>query len=185
MTKKELRKKYTSKRNELQQNELDAINNKILNIINEQYYKNKTISIFLPIQNKNEINTFQIIKSLETENRITSSVSNFTTFEMEHLVLDSNTELSYNNFQIPEPKSGQKILEKDIDIVFVPLLAIDKSGQRVGYGKGFYDRFLSKCSPHCIFIGLHLFDIFDKIDDISTDDIKLHYCITPHKIYKF
>lgn len=75
--------------------------------------------------------------------------------------------------------------DKKIDVVFVPLLAFDKTGHRVGYGKGFYDDFLAKCRPQTIKIGLSFFDAEDHIEDIYQGDIPLDYCITPNKIYKF
>jgi 5-formyltetrahydrofolate cyclo-ligase len=72
-----------------------------------------------------------------------------------------------------------------LDIVFIPLLAVDSTGHRIGYGKGFYDRFLRKCRPNCIFIGLHLFDEMCNIDDIDRHDIRLDFCITPTQIIRF
>jgi 5-formyltetrahydrofolate cyclo-ligase len=72
-----------------------------------------------------------------------------------------------------------------LDVVCVPLLAFDRKGHRVGYGKGFYDRFLEKCSPKCIKIGLHLFEDFSEIDDISHFDSSLDFCITPFALHHF
>ena len=69
--------------------------------------------------------------------------------------------------------------------MFVPLLAIDTKGNRVGYGKGYYDRFLKQCKKDCLFIGLQLFDEIIQIDDINQFDIALHYCITPTQIIQF
>jgi 5-formyltetrahydrofolate cyclo-ligase len=72
-----------------------------------------------------------------------------------------------------------------LDIVFVPLLAVDKQGNRVGYGKGFYDRFLRKCAPGCQFIGLHYFDLEDRIDDVLPTDIRLNAVVMPNKVVRF
>jgi 5-formyltetrahydrofolate cyclo-ligase len=69
--------------------------------------------------------------------------------------------------------------------VFIPLLSFDKSGHRVGYGGGYYDRLLEKCSRNCIKIGLSFFDPEDRIEDITQSDIKMNHCITPNKIYDF
>ena len=90
-----------------------------------------------------------------------------------------------NEFGIPEPLAGIEIKPTELDIVFVPLFTIDSDGNRVGFGKGFYDRFLSKCNSNCIFIGLHLFENIDEIDDVNEYDIKLDLCITPTKIIEF
>ena len=72
-----------------------------------------------------------------------------------------------------------------IDVVFVPLLAFDTNGNRVGYGKGFYDKFLSQCQPETIKIGLSFFEAEEEIADVYQDDIRLDYCVTPNKIYDF
>jgi 5-formyltetrahydrofolate cyclo-ligase len=72
-----------------------------------------------------------------------------------------------------------------IDLVFIPLLACDLQGNRVGYGKGFYDRFLSKCRYDVKKIGLSFFDPVDKIEDVNVFDIPLDECITPKKTWVF
>ena len=67
----------------------------------------------------------------------------------------------------------------------MPLIIADKFGNRVGYGKGYYDRFLKKCDKEIIKVGLCFFDVIEKIVDITVNDIKLNYCVTPNKIIKF
>ena len=85
---------------------------------------------------------------------------------------------------IPEPVSGIAILPEILDVVFVPLLAYDEKGHRIGYGKGFYDRFLKKCRPDTIFVGLSFFGPEPQIDFEATD-VPLHYCVTPEGILDF
>jgi 5-formyltetrahydrofolate cyclo-ligase len=63
--------------------------------------------------------------------------------------------------------------------MFVPLLAFDVNGHRVGYGKGFYDQYLAKCSSKIIKIGLSLFDEPSIIDEVESTDIPLDIIITP------
>ena len=67
----------------------------------------------------------------------------------------------------------------------MPLIIVDKIGNRVGYGKGYYDRFLINCDKKVIKVGLSFFDIIEKIEDTTYNDIRLNYCITPKKIIKF
>ena len=69
--------------------------------------------------------------------------------------------------------------------MFVPLLAYDKLGNRVGYGKVFYDQFLSECSPETLKIGLSFFEPEEQINDVFENDIQLDYCVSPHTIFKF
>lgn len=72
-----------------------------------------------------------------------------------------------------------------IDIAFIPLLAFDTEGNRIGYGKGYYDRFLAKCRKDIITIGLSYFPPLDKVDDIEFFDKKIDFCITPESVYAF
>lgn len=72
-----------------------------------------------------------------------------------------------------------------IDVVFVPLLAYDNKGNRVGYGKGFYDHFLSECREDVVKIGLSFFEPEEAIEDVSATDIRLDYCVTPMTVYNF
>ena len=71
----------------------------------------------------------------------------------------------------------------NINIILVPLLAFDKNGHRVGYGGGYYDKFMIHY-PKSIKIGLSLEEPI-QILDINNHDIKLNFCITPKKLYKF
>lgn len=70
-----------------------------------------------------------------------------------------------------------------IDIVFIPLLIFDKEYNRVGYGYGFYDKFLINCRVDVIKIGLSLLEPISRIIDINMDDIPLDIVVTPNKIY--
>ena len=102
-----------------------------------------------------------------------------------HYLYEKNILIKKNNLGIPEPLNGNKIKTKLIEVVFVPLIIVDKIGNRVGYGKGYYDRFLNKCDKKVIKVGLSFFDIIEKIEDTTHNDIRLNFCITPKKIIKF
>ena len=104
---------------------------------------------------------------------------------MTHFLLTDNTKVKKNEYNIPEPVDGIEVRSNKIDVVFVPLLAFDKKGHRVGYGKGFYDKFLSECKPNAIKIGLSFFDPEELITDVFDGDIKLNYCVTPNEVYLF
>ena len=105
---------------------------------------------------------------------------------LEHILLTDNTLLIKNKWQIPEPTDGMLVPESKIEVVFVPLLAVDEHGNRVGYGKGYYDGFLKKCSEKTIKIGLSLLGIEkEPISDTHENDVRLDYCINPEGISKF
>ena len=90
-----------------------------------------------------------------------------------------------NRFKILEPDSTKEILPAEIEVVFIPLLCFDKHGNRVGYGGGYYDRFLTKTRRSCLKIGLSFFEPVDFIEGISKTDITLDMCVTPEKLYNF
>jgi 5-formyltetrahydrofolate cyclo-ligase len=104
---------------------------------------------------------------------------------MRHFLLTDNTKIKKNEYNIPEPVDGIEIPSTKIDVVFVPLLTFDKKGHRVGYGKGFYDKFLSACKPDAIKIGLSFFEAEELIEGIFEGDIALNYCVTPDRVYSF
>ena len=188
MTKSELRKYYLDKRLSLAPRQLEEISEKICHLVFSNFQlEKKKISLFLPIERKKEINTYRIWeKALSFDAEVAVPKVNFKTHELKQILFDSENQLEISKIGIPEPKKGRIIAAEHFDIVFVPLLAIDIEGNRVGYGKGYYDRFLRKCSPRCMFIGLNHFEgLEDKIIDINNNDIKLDACVTPNKIHHF
>ncbi len=188
MTKKELRIKYKALRNALTADEVEdkslAIANKLLHldIWNKTYFH-----LFLSIEEHKEIQTEYILQILAGKDKeVIVSKSDFDTCSMTHYLLTDNTRLKKNEYGIPEPMDGIQVPDNKIDVVFVPLLAFDTTGHRTGYGKGFYDRFLSNCKEDVIKIGLSFFDAEgEKITDVNPTDIVLDYCITPNKVYTF
>ncbi|WP_276364288.1 5-formyltetrahydrofolate cyclo-ligase [Daejeonella sp. H1SJ63] len=149
----------------------------------------RTIHVFLPIRKHNEIDTFSILnyfKQAFPDLRILIPRTNFEKLEMENVLYDHDyTILGRNKFDIPEPIHGKIISSDQIDLVFVPLIVFDKKGNRAGYGKGFYDRFLSKCRHDVHKMGLSYFDPVDEITGLNEFDIKLDSCICPGKIWEF
>ncbi len=141
--------------------------------------------IFLPIEKKLEIDTQGIISILLgfDKNIIVPKISSPT--NLEHYLLTDNTKFITNSLGVPEPLDGITVNPKKIDVVFIPLLAFDEKGNRIGYGKGYYDRFLNQCRPNVIKIGLSIFEAEPEIDDVIPTDIPLDYCVTATKTYSF
>ncbi len=108
---------------------------------------------------------------------------------MNNFLLTDNTKNKKNDNNIPEPvdcpDASEEVPSNKMEVVFIPLLAFDKNGNRVGYGKGFYDKFLAECNPNTIKIGLSFFEPEGIISDVTTSDIQLDYCVTPYRIIKF
>ena len=187
MTKQELRLLFKQKRIELSPDELEKKSEMICNSLFSKFQlTGKTLSLFLPIERQKEINTYAILeKGISLDAKIALPKTSPDSAQLKHILYESRAQLTVNAYGIPEPKDGIVIKPIQFDFVLVPLLVIDKSGYRIGYGKGYYDRFLKKCAPNCIFIGLHLFEEFSEIDDLNKYDIPLNYCITPTQIIHF
>ena len=187
MTKKELRQKYKLLRQELNQNTIDQLSRECFKFLFTDFdLKKKNIGIFLPIQIKKEPNTFLLFTefSFDTINYFApkidtdSDVINFYS-------ISSIAQLEYGLYQIPEPLTLNKIEFSNLDIILIPLLCFDSNGNRVGYGKGYYDRLLENAPKNLLKIGISLFNEPEQIDDVNSNDIELDFCITPKQLIKF
>ena len=187
MLKSEIRSLYKARRKSLSPKELQKQSEQITELFLKNFQvENKWISIFLPIERLGEVNTYSLLdRASNLGAKMCVPSSNFSDLSLTHKHYDANTILRLNEFDIPEPLNGNIIQPEEFDMVIVPLLGVDKNGFRVGYGKGFYDRFLSQCKPNCIFIGFHLFEIVAEITDKSSQDIPLDCLVTPHQIIHF
>lgn len=148
----------------------------------------KLLHVFLPIERNGEIDTFILIKRLRRDFpqivTVTSRVD-FETMTLESRRFDSETKLVENRWRISEPADGELFENKRIDVCLVPLLCFDERGFRVGYGKGFYDKFLKNCRADSLKIGLSYFAPVNKVSDARDFDVKLDYCVTPQTIVEF
>lgn len=141
--------------------------------------------LFLPISDKKEIDTTFILSILQGKDKNVILPKIVAKGILRHYLLTDATRLQKNKWGILEPVDGIEVPTDKIDVVFIPLLAFDEKGNRVGYGKGFYDRFLAQCRDDVQKIGLSLFKAEDAITDCNEDDVALDYCVTPAKIYSF
>ena len=187
MTKNNLRIEYQNKRNLLTEFENNNLSELIIDRFTSHFeLDNKKIHLFLPIIKKREINTFKLFESLFDNNcTIVSSKSNFINHTLSHFIITKDTKYNYNSLGIPEPDNSIETSIKDIDIILIPLLVFDSKGNRIGYGKGFYDRFLSQVTENCIKIGLSHFEAYEEELPIDKYDIKLDFCVTPNQVYSF
>lgn len=181
MKKAELRKIYKQKRQQLSADEIRILQESIyLQIYDLDINNIKTIHIFLTLEKFKEIDTKPIIDYFRAQNKkIVVSKSDFNNNTLTHFFLQKDTQLTLNKYGIPEPNHAEQVLETEIDLVFVPLLISDQLNYRVGYGKGFYDRFLSKCKKDVKKIGLNFFKPISNISDVNEFDIALDKVIYP------
>ncbi|WP_298221482.1 5-formyltetrahydrofolate cyclo-ligase [Flavobacterium sp.] len=187
MLKNELRKKYQLLRSQLSEHAVEEMSLDIANqLVTLPLWELKYFHVFLPILEKKEVDTEFILHVLAGKDKdIVVSKSDFSRMDMTHFLLTDSTKFAKNRYGISEPVDGLEVPVAKIDVVFVPLLAFDKLGHRVGYGKGFYDTFLMECKPETLKIGLSFFEAEDSIEDVWEGDQKLDYCITPKTVYKF
>lgn len=189
MNKDQIRKEFFDKRLALSKKEIIEYSA----IIKKHFFKNfdltsiETIHTFLPIEKFNEIDTWQIINELKKRQnlRITVSKSDLERIELKHFILGEKSDLIRNEWGIYEPHEGEEVKPSEIDMAIIPLIAFDVHGNRIGYGKGFYDKFLSTCKVNAIKIGLSAFPPIQEIEDIAPYDIPLNHCITPERVYNF
>lgn len=186
MDKAVLRKKYRDKRAGLAPEEVENLSLQIANLSLKAPIWDKTnYHLFLPIEGKKEVDTTFLMHILQGKDKtIVVSKSNFKDISMAHFILQENTRFKVSAYGIPEPVAGIQVPEKSIEVVFLPLLAYDLQGNRIGYGKGFYDRFLSKCAKNTLFVGLSFFEP-ETLITTHSNDVKMHYVITPSKIYNY
>jgi 5-formyltetrahydrofolate cyclo-ligase len=181
MDKQKLRKIYKQKRTALSFEEINNMQENIyLQVFDLDISAVKNVHLFLSIDQFNEIDTMPLIVYFRAKNiRIVVSKCDFKDSSLTHFYLEENSVLQLNKFGVPEPIQAEQAEEYVLDLVFVPLLISDIKKYRVGYGKGFYDRFLMHCRKDAKFIGLNFFPPIQKIEDVNEFDIPLHQVIYP------
>jgi len=186
--KKSLRKEFQAKRDELTDDEVHSLSLDISNnLLKLDIWSQRVFHLFLPINGKKEVRTEYIMQILQGRDKnIVLSKSDFKSLELKHFLLTDQTVLRVNEYGIPEPQGSEFEVEPNqLDVVFIPLLAIDKKGTRVGYGKGFYDRFLKECRPNTIKVGISFFEPLQFVIETSENDVSLDRLVTPKGIFTF
>lgn len=190
MTKSELRKSYLAKRVELSPSEVASMSGAIA----ERFFaeidleKVRALHTFISIRKFNEVDTSVIYFRLWRDHPKIQTVApalDPLAGELENIAFSAASEFEENTWGIREPVGQKKIEPAKIDLVVVPLLCFDLRGFRVGYGKGFYDRFLAKCRPDCKKVGLSFLPPVERIDDVYEGDVALDCCVTAERFYTF
>ncbi len=177
MNKEELRKINKEKRRKLLKDEINEKSIKASRIfLDSEIYKNaKTIMLYYPLGN--EMDTSHIFeRALADEKTVAFPITNVETNELTAIITDSNTQFLKGGYKIFEPNSKKVIDKSLIDVVIVPGIAFDKKGNRVGFGKGCYDRFLKGTDAIKIGFGYE----FQMTNEILADnfDVCMNYIIS-------
>ncbi len=146
-----------------------------------------SIHSYIPIPERNEPDPEPLIRWLQFRNpgmkvAVPKVIENH---DLNHIEIDEETRWTSNSWGISEPEAGNLINPKDIDLIFIPLLGFDLQGNRIGYGKGFYDRFLVECRKDALKIGLSYLPPITESFAVDPWDIPLDFCLTPDRIYAF
>ena len=187
-SKTELRKLYRQKRFQLGSEKIaslseQVVKNALLYLADKPHIHH--IHVFLPIKPLHELNTFPLINALMRQKKaIYTSISDHERHEMKTVKLTANQDFIADRHGIPVPAEWQHGDNSLIQLIFMPLLAYDLNGHRLGYGKGFYDKFLSQFSKEVVKAGLSLFSPENQIP-VEPHDISLDICINPNEIVVF
>ncbi|UYZ62551.1 5-formyltetrahydrofolate cyclo-ligase [Hymenobacter weizhouensis] len=190
MTKAELRRDALARRRAMSEGEVAWLSDKL----RKQLFRSfpvpqwQWLHVFLPIPHQHEPDTWSIIRHTWGERlavRLAVPVVQADGYTLRHYELTPDTQLIDNRWGIPEPVGAEEVFPEQFDAVLVPLLAFDEAGHRVGYGKGFYDRFLAQCRPDALRIGVGLEPPVPRIQDAWPGDVRLHACLTPERVWQF
>lgn len=190
MIKSNLRKTYLARQRSL--NKSERIEKSIA--IKDRFFSHfnlkdvQTIHFFLSIEKNNEVDISCIGRDLwlkSWEKKTCVPRINFEAGIIESVEYGQKSKIMPNRWGISEPFTGEIIDDKEIDLVLVPLLCFDEMGYRVGYGKGYYDKFLANCRKDCLKVGVSFFEPIGEIEDVREFDVRLDYCVTPEKVWRF
>lgn len=189
MVKRNIRKIFAEKRNSLELAQVRELSEKIVDQFGSVALQGAQYLLsYYPMPERNEfdVNICEQLLKLENEH-ITIAWPKLLPDDvtMEAVERRDGSEMAVNKFNILEPVDGTILDPQLIDVVFVPLLAFDVKGYRVGYGKGFYDRYLARCAQDVVKIGFSFFEAVDAIEDVNEYDVPLNFCITPLRVYEF
>lgn len=189
MIKRELRSKYLEKRKAISATEKGKWDDLLLIQLQQFDFTGiQTILSYWPLERVNEPNTHLFTRYLQhmlPEIKLCYPVCKLSSNDMKALQVDEHTDYLCNKLGIIEPTDGKETNIADIDLVLVPLLICDQQGNRLGFGKGYYDKFLQSGGEELVKIGFSYFDPIDIIEDTAPFDVPLNFCITPHRIYEF
>ncbi|RYY88188.1 MAG: 5-formyltetrahydrofolate cyclo-ligase [Chitinophagaceae bacterium] len=189
MTKKEARKLFREKRDAMDASwQLKADDLILIQFQTVDFPFLERVLSFYSISEKKEVNSFLLTDYLHFRNpalQLAYPRMNVADTSMDAVLVSADEAFTDNEFGITEPLNGVVADPLHLDLVLVPLLAVDKQGHRVGYGKGYYDRYLAEVSDECIKVGVSYFDPVERIDDTDEFDIPLDLCITPGQVYVF
>ncbi|WP_035726280.1 5-formyltetrahydrofolate cyclo-ligase [Eisenibacter elegans] len=191
LQKSELRQRFRAARLALSADAVESRSAQIAELFWAYIFRpeHRYIHSFLSIASNHEPNTWPIIEQLWQEHpqvRVVAPRVHRPTKTLQHLLIEPDTVLHTGGMSIPEPPNDAlPIAIALLDVILVPLYCFDERGYRVGYGGGYYDKFLAQCAPKTLKVGISLLPPVAVIEGIAPYDIPLDYCLTPDKVWRF
>ena len=193
MNKSQLRQQALLQRQALTTEEIKTLGGKAIEkLIAQITWKDLSIvHVYLACPRRKEIDTWPLLTYLWAAHPHIITLTNrlvSTTLKphMECHVIHQNTLLTPNAFGILEPLAETPTLDPArIDLMIIPLLACDLQGNRLGYGKGYYDQLLSRCAPHLQRIGINYVAPWQESIPHEDHDIRIQRLVTPFKAYAY
>lgn len=186
MKKSDLREKYLKKRESFSKEQVFSLSEKIFRNFTDNFIlsENQKVHCFLSIPEKGEVYT-QLFLNEFFKRDIRVFVPKIYRKKLISVEITAETPLLKNSWGISEPESNEDSGERDFNYVLTPLLYCDQQGNRVGYGKGYYDGFFETVNAETLKIGLSFFGPDEEIDDLRENDIPLDYLVTPAEVLSF
>ena len=175
MKKSEIRNKIIKLRKENYSKDLRIDFRSIIKILKKRKQKKKIIGGYYPYNH--EVNVMPLLEKFEKSNYIISLPKISKNSSMNFFVWSTNDPLNINKYGIPEPLANRMIFP---DVLLVPLVAYDKNFNRVGYGGGFYDRYIKRTKKIKNILTIGLAFSYQKVKKIPIEknDVKLDLIIT-------
>ena len=180
MLKKNIRKKLIKIREFKNKNNLTIKTSLFREVLKKKNFKNKIVGGYFPVNH--EVDTFQIMKMLKQKGFKLSLPVISSKFDMNFYYWNLHDPLYVNKYGIPEPKSNKEVIPS---ILLIPMVAFDNNLNRLGYGGGYYDRYLKKNEKkNIIKIGLAI--MCQEVKKLPTNafDKKMDYILTERRIFK-
>jgi 5-formyltetrahydrofolate cyclo-ligase len=187
-TKREIRKEYLERRGRLTQ----AGKLSFDRLLADRFFSSinllpvRWLHTYLPRARSNEPDTWLLIDRLRREfpQTLIAVPRMGPADSMEHIVYEGLHQIRESQLGIPEPVSGTPADITRLNLVVCPLVCADVNGHRLGYGKGYYDRFLSRLPAGCLKVGL---SYFEPLPALPADewDVAIDLLITPEGTYAF
>lgn len=182
--KEQLRRSLKNYRSELSEEtykrQSEAILKKLRNL--KEFKQARLVHCYISMNGRHEVDTHPLIKEMLNNGReVVVPRTNLDAGTLSHYTINTMEELVTNDWGVPEPEDGRSVDPASLDLVIVPMLGADEQGNRIGYGKGFYDRFLKEVN--CPKIGLTYEQcIVDEGLPVEPFDVPLNRVVTEKRV---